>query len=437
MIHPEAHSARRSIDVRVAVAVSGGRDSMALLHCTARAAAALGIEVAALHVHHGLQADADKWARQVEQACRRWSVRFSMRRLEGTPAPGDSVEAWARRGRYLALAAMAREVGAGTVLLAHHQQDQAETFLLQALRGAGPAGLAAMPATVERDAITWARPWLGQPAEAVAAYARRHRLRFAVDPSNADPRFARSRLRTQLLPTLRQAFPGAEAMLAESAARNAQAQALLDEIGHADLAALAADGALRLAPWRVLSPARQRNVLRLWLIRVLGRGAPQTLLERLLHELPGSATAEWPAPGMTLRRYRGRLSAAPARAACPSAAAPPQPVRIVAAGMYPMRAQAGRLHVVATQTGGVSLQVLHDAQWRARSGGERFQRAPGTPPRSLKKQFQAAGVDAWQRNAPLLFGADGRLIFVPGLGIDARMQAVAGAPQFALSWEPD
>ena len=421
----------------VAVAVSGGRDSMALLHCTARAAAALGIDVVALHVHHGLQADADAWARLVEQTCQRWSVHFAMQRLEGQPSKGDSVEAWARRGRYLALAAMARAAGAGTVLLAHHQQDQAETFLLQALRGAGPAGLAAMPAQVEREGIVWARPWLAQPAQVVATYARRHRLRFIADPSNADPRFARSRLRTQLLPALRQAFPGADALLAESAARNAEAQALHDEIAQADLVALGEAGALRLVPWRALSEARRRNVLRLWLSQVLGRGAPQTLIERLMRELPGTAAAEWPAAGVTLRRYRGRLAAVPARNPTATSSSLPQLAGIDSAGSYPVPGQAGRLHLVATPVGGVPLDALRNAPWRVRSGGEHFQRAMGTPPRRLKKQFQAAGIASWQRDAPLLFSADGRLLFVPGLGIDARAQAVAGAPQFALFWEPD
>ena len=421
----------------VAVAVSGGRDSMALLHCTARAAAALGIDVVALHVHHGLQADADAWARLVEQTCQRWSVHFAMQRLEGQPAKGDSVEAWARRGRYLALAAMARAAGAGTVLLAHHQQDQAETFLLQALRGAGPAGLAAMPRQVERAGIVWARPWLAQPAQVVATYARRHRLRFVADPSNADPRFARSRLRAQLLPALRQAFPGADALLAESAARNAEAQALHDEIAQADLVALGEAGALRLVPWRALSEARRRNVLRLWLSQVLGRGAPQTLIERLMRELPGTAAAEWPAAGVTLRRYRGRLAAVPARNPTAPSSSLPQLAGIDSAGSYPVPGQAGRLHLVATPVGGVPLDALRNAQWRVRSGGEHFQRAMGTPPRRLKKQFQAAGIASWQRDAPLLFSADGRLLFVPGLGIDARAQAVAGAPRFALSWESD
>jgi tRNA(Ile)-lysidine synthase len=401
----------------VAVAVSGGRDSMALLHCTMRAAAELGIEVVALHVHHGLQPEADAWAELVEKCCHRWGVRFAVRRLPGQPGRGESVEAWARRGRYVALAAMARAAQTDLVLLAHHRSDQAETFLLQALRGAGPSGLAAMPRQARRDGIVWARPWLEVPGDCVDAYVRRHRLRHVEDPSNADARYARSRLRAQLMPILCKAFPDAEAMLAAAAARSAEVQTLLAEVASTDLGVVGDGPSLRLAPWRALSEARRRNVLRAWLREQIGRGAPQSLVERLMLELLATGPAEWPCEGVALRRYRGRLNAI----AAPATGDP-----------------RGSLKATPVAQGGVALAVLRNAQWRARSGGERFQRVAGTPPRSLKKQFQGAGVPAWQRDAPLLFSADGRLLFVPGLGIDARALAAPGEAQCALAWvRPD
>ena len=403
----------------VAVAVSGGRDSMALLHCTARAAQELGIDVIGLHVHHGLQPDADAWAQLVERSCTRWSLRFAMQRLDGRPAKGESVEAWARKGRYRALAALAREAGTDLVLLAHHQRDQAETFLLQALRGAGPAGLSAMPRQAERAGIVWARPWLNLGAEMVAAYARRHRLRFVEDPSNTDPRFARGRLRNQVTPALRYAFPDADALLAASAARCAEAEAVLGGIARADLAAVGDCRALRLAPWRELSLARRRNALRAWLRDHLRDGVALSLVDRLMEELPGTGPARWPCgDSIELRRYRGRLEAVPVGrpAAWPAG-------------------HSGELLQVPVTLGGIALDALKDSQWRARMGGEQFQRAPGTPPRSLKKQFQTAGIPAWQRDAPLLYSSDGRLLFVPGLGIDARALATPGQAQVALSWE--
>ena len=406
----------------VAVAVSGGRDSMALLHCTAGVARAQGIAVVALHVHHGLQADADAWAHTVERACQRRGVHFSLTRLVGQPAPGESVEAWARLGRYRALAEMARAAGAELVLLAHHRRDQAETFVLQALRGGGPAGLAAMPVRVERQGIVWARPWLAQSAESIAAYARSHRLRFAEDPSNEDGRYARSRLRQRVMPALREAFPGAEASLAAAAVQSAQAQAVLDEVAAADLSSLCDGDALRLTPWRLLSMARQRNALQAWLRGQLGRGVPHTLIERLMKELPAPGVAQWACDGVTLRRYRARLTMAPLQST-------------LADGETGIRRDA-LMQQAGAEQGGIATRLLQGAQWQARKGGERFQRVAGTPPRSLKKQYQAAGVPPWQRDAPLLFSCDGQLLFVPGLGIDARALAQPGEPRQTVAWPP-
>lgn len=292
----------------VAVAASGGRDSTALLHCTARTGRAAGVQVHALHVHHGLLPQADDWLQRVREQCSRWKVGFHAARLTGSPTAGESVEAWARRERYRALAVMARSAGCPLVLLAHHRRDQAETLLLQALRGGGPAGLAAMPAVAQRAGLTWARPWLDQPREAVEAYVRRHRLAFVDDASNDDERYARNRLRRRVWPALVEAFPAAEAHLVASARRAAEAAAALAELALQDEAAvLDAGGALAVARWLALSPARRALLLRHWLAQRAG-GAPDTLVQRLLVELPRArGGSHWPAPAGALQLVRGRL----------------------------------------------------------------------------------------------------------------------------------
>ena len=136
---------------------------MALLHATVRMAAEEDAEVVALHVHHGLSAQADAWLALVQTSCERWRaqgwpVRLLWRHLALAPEAGDSLEAVAREGRYAALAEMAQEAACSVVLLAHHRRDQAETFLLQALRGAGVAGLAAMAPAAERHGMTCCAP---------------------------------------------------------------------------------------------------------------------------------------------------------------------------------------------------------------------------------------------------------------------------------------
>jgi tRNA(Ile)-lysidine synthase len=427
----------------VAVAVSGGRDSTALLHATAQAAPALGVAVVALHVHHGLQPQADLWVERVRRQCGRLRarglpVRFAYRRLEGRPASGDSIEAWARRGRYAALAEMAREAGASIVLLAQHRRDQAETFLLQALRGAGPDGLAAMPRSVERGGLTWARPWIDASDEAIDAYRRRHRLRPVDDPSNADPAFARNRLRLHVLPALRGAFADAEVALAAAARRAQEARQALREIAAIDVAAACdGDGALVVERWQSLAAARRLNALRAWLLGVLGRGAPQTLVQRLAEELPGRGPARWPAPGGMLERHRGRVRWHPtptldARAGPPPAVA----LGTLGPGDQDVPAWGGRLRVRKVADGGVALQRLVHCELRPRTGGERFRLPPNGAARSLKKQFQALGVAAAARDVPLLY-CGAHLVFVPGLGIDAGARAPAGVPQASIEWVPD
>ena len=438
----------------VAVAFSGGRDSLALLHATCRAAAPLGLQVVALHVHHGLLPEADDWLRDAQQLCARWRRRgFPLQlrwtRLDDAPAPGDSLEAWARRGRHAALDRMAREAGATLLLLAHHRRDQAETLLLQALRGGGPAGLSAMPAAADRAGLTWARPWLDQPREAIEAYVRRHRLQPVQDPSNDDPRLARNRLRLQVWPVLTAAFGDAEATLAAAARRAQEAAAALDELAAIDLAPLIDDqGRLQLAPWRALSAARQANALRVWWLAQAGRGAPQALLDRLLAEAGSAAAAQWPAgQGWSCRLYRGYLQVVPpgpgAVAVRPACSSPASPLTLDLShpGRWPVPGWAGAFEVAFVDgvqpVRGLPPARLRAVQLRPRAGGEQFQARPGSPARSLKKQFQAAALPAHERNGPLLWSPDGALLFVPGLGADARQWAAAGEPALRLRWCPE
>jgi tRNA(Ile)-lysidine synthase len=425
----------------IAVAYSGGRDSTALLHATLVQAAALGVEVVALHVHHGLSPSADHWLAHCEAQCLRWAkrglpVRLLAQRLIDQPKRGDSIEAWARRERYRALRAGALEAGASAVLLAHHRRDQAETVLLQALRSAGPAGLAGMPARVERDGVVWLRPWLARPRSEIEAYVRRHRLAHIDDESNIDPRFARNRLRLEVWPALSVAFSDAEATLAATAAWAAEASQALNELAELDLAAASNERGLDVPSWRSLSAARRSNVLRAWLKRAAGgRAAPASLVLRLLEELPAQRAARWPHPVGELRLYRGRLSLDMRAVATPRVTAIRETtLQLHRAGTYRLPGWGGSLRVVRVREGGVPLAWLGQVELKAREGAEQFQAGIGRPPRSLKKQFQNAGIAAWERDGPLVYSG-GQLVFVPGLGLDARVIGLPGQPLVTLHWE--
>ena len=425
---------------RVAVGYSGGRDSTALLHATLRAAKPLGVSVVAFHVHHGLSTQADAWLQHCRAQCERWRrrgwpIEFAFERLAGSPAPGDSVEAWARDQRYHAMNALAVTHGVGMVLLAQHQQDQAETFLLQALRGAGVAGLAAMPGHADRAGIRWTRPWLQESRASIEAYVRRCRLRYVDDDSNNDARFARNRLRIEVWPAMANAFPHAAAALARSASWSQDARQCLEELAALDLRQVASDKGLDVPAWLQLSEARRSNALRAWLQSVGGRGAVSaSLTTRLLAELPNACSARWPSPNGTLRLYRRRLRHEGDTDALPPGQGEPH-LSVQRCGDHALPGWGGTLSVRRCKSGGMPLAWLAHVDLRPRSGAEQFQAGIGRPPRSLKKQYQAAAIPASLRNGPLLYSG-GQLIFVPGLGIDARMLALPGQAQVSLEWHP-
>ena len=423
---------------RIAVAYSGGRDSTALLHATLAVAAEQGMNVIALHVHHGLSTHADAWLLHCEAQCRRWArsgkpIAFVAERLTSQPAMGESVEAWARVARYRALRGMALAHEASVVVLAHHQRDQAETLLLQALRGAGVAGLSGMPRSVLREGITWQRPWLDKPGTEIDAYVRRHRLKYIEDDSNADPRFARNRLRLQVWPALGAAFEHAEASLAMAARWAQQAAAVLDEVASIDLAAVAPNGELQVAAWLDLSQPRRSNALRAWIGHHHGAAAPASLIARLLDEVPLQRSARWLLGHAELRLHRGVLRYEAGVAVVSNS--PEVRMSIRRAGNHALPGWAGVLRVERVREAGVPLAWLAQLELRSRSGGEQFQAGVARPPRSLKKQFQEAGVSMWHRDGPLLYSG-GQLVFVPGLGIDARVIGLPGQPLVTLRWLP-
>ena len=394
-------------------------------------------------MHHGLSPQADAWLEHAQYQCRVWAeqgapLRLQCVRLQDGPSAGESVEAWARQERYRALAEMAQAAGVDMVLLAHHQQDQAETFLLQALRGAGVAGTAAMPQRAVRGGLLWVRPWLQHPRSSIEAYVAHHGLRYVDDDSNADPRFSRNRLRLQVWPALEMAFPQAQSSLAHAAAWAQEAQEALGELAVQDLLGMdASDRVLPIAAWAKLSVARRSNALRAWLDQQPGLLWTSSTVQRLMNELDRPGPATWMVGDGQLRRYRGRLSWTLVSFTRPSSSAPLPPetlIRVPRPGEYPLPGWGGVLRVVEVEAGGVPLAWLGELVLKPRTGGEKFQAAIGRPPRSLKKQFQAAGVAAWLREGPLVYSG-GQLVFVPGLGMDARMLACPGQQQVVLQWQ--
>lgn len=429
----------------VAVALSGGRDSVALLHALRAAvlAGALPLRVAALHVHHGLQAAADEWDAFCASLCREWQVPFFSRRVVVSQQQGEGLEAAARRARYAALESMCGEAGAALLLFAHHQDDQAETVLLRLFRGSGLAGLGGMPRLRRMGTnrqIVLLRPWLDVARDEIDAYCVANALPWIDDPSNHDLRFARNALR-QHMPALAAAFPALRANVAQAAAHLAQAGELLDALATEWMAPLVRPprdagtvAELDLAGLRALSPAQADAVLRLWL-RELGTQAPSTarlcaMRAQLIRHDGGEPAIHHEA--LVLRRFQGHVLACRAEGDLS-----PQELAMQWRGeaSLPAPCWRGELRFTRDDTFGVPEAALRQPLRLAqRQGGERIVLRPGGPARALKQAYQEASVPAARRaRLPLLWAGD-QLLFAAGLGMHRRWPGAPASPRWRIEW---
>jgi tRNA(Ile)-lysidine synthase len=406
--------AQAGADAPLRVGFSGGLDSTVLLHLLAATPVLRARGLGAVHVHHGLHPAADDWADHCAAICRSLGVPLEVARVRVDVAEGSGPEAAARAARH---AAFAGSLPAGGILaLAHHRHDQAETFLLRALRGSGVDGLAAIRPW-RRFAGGWLwRPLLDLPRERLLAHARDHRLQWIEDPSNADHGLDRNFLRNKVMPLLRERWPRADAALARCAALSAEADALLaGEDQRALDEARGEDGTLSLPALRTLAPARRARVLRLW-IDALGLpplpagGVARIEADLLQARADSSATFAW--SGAEVRAWNGRLHAGKTRAPLPSG------WRVAWDGRQPLRlADGGILFLSAADDAG-DPGGLHDAgrgfeapmYVHARQGGERI-RLPGrSHSHALKHVLQEAGIAPWERaRLPLLSDAAGEV----------------------------
>ena len=423
---------------RVAVAFSGGLDSTVLAHALVKGRRRLA-SLRLLHVDHGLQAASADWAKHCAKQARRWRLALVVQRASIPNRKGESPEAAARDARY-SLFEQALEPGE-VLVTAQHQDDQAETLLLQLFRGAGVAGLAAMPPIAPFARGRIARPLLGESRVDLERYAKRHRLEWIEDPSNLETRFARNFLRHEVLPVIRRKWPTVDASLARSARNMAEAQRLLSATARRDLA-LVMDGAgLNVAALRTLTAARRRNVLREFV--AAARIAPPSSAQMM--EIAGSLLAaradaqpevRW--PGCVMRRRGGRLelevtSELPVEIQFENAL---KSWRWKTERQFVVNGAGDRLALLDDPSGPIDLERLPDVlHLRPRMGGEALRPDPRARTQSLKKLLQTARVSVDERaRLPLLFageGPKGRLVAVGDRWIDASIAANVKSPRRA------
>ena len=419
------------------VAYSGGIDSHVLLHALTLLRRGAAWQVSAIHIDHGLQPESTDWAWHCRRVCSNLKIDCTVERIAVSRVKEDGLEAAARRARY---ACLGRLLASGEVLLtAHHRDDQAETLMLQLVRGSGVHGLAAMPEVAPFAAGRLGRPLLSFTRTTLQRYAAYHGLEWIEDASNEDTRLARNFLRQRVLPSLTERWPQVARNLARSAHHAGQAAAVLDEVAGADVQACRSNqaAALDIAALLGLSPARLHNALRYW-IRSRELPVPSTAqLEELLRRLravprTGHARVAW--PGAEARRYRDCLTVVPAAAMTNervsaidwsrrwdfSEALYIGPVGVQLRARATVGAGLARARVV-----GKVVEV------RLRQGGERC-RLSGRPRRPLKKLLQEAGVPPWERaRLPLIF-VDGELAAVADRWVCEPFAADRNEPAWAL-----
>lgn len=256
----------------VLLGLSGGLDSRVLLHLLVQVRSKLKFDFSAIHVHHGISPHADAWAQFCAELCMRDHVPFTAVKVSVPRDTGLGLEAAARAERYRVLLGQ----DADAIMLAHHEDDQAETILLQLLRGAGVKGLAAMGEASERQPVAGGRekpilrPLLNVSRADLLDYARTHDLQWIEDESNLDLAYDRNLLRHHVLPQMEQRFPACRRTLARSASHLAEAAELLEEIAREDAVRAVMDARLNLAELGKLSTPRANNLLRYWLAETCG-----------------------------------------------------------------------------------------------------------------------------------------------------------------------
>jgi tRNA(Ile)-lysidine synthase len=411
----------------IAVALSGGVDSMVLFDALVPLARARGARVSAIHVNHGISAHAERWERFCADEAAARGVDLVTHRLVLGPGHRANLEAVARKARYHAL----RAANVDVVALAHHADDQAETVLLQLLRGAGPRGLAAMPRVQPGTPSLW-RPLLDLPRAILAGYAAARGVAWIDDDSNADIHYARNLLRRDIAPRLAAHFPGYPTTLARAAEHQAEASELLDALAVQDAVGAVLPAGLDCARLGTLAPARARNLLR-WFLREQGLRSPsESRLADMLRQLAGvraDARTRIAHDGAEIGCHRGMV-----------VVHAPSPESFVRDwhGEAEVALPGGTLAFRPTQGSGMTAALLArlPVTLRSRAGGERMQVALNRPRRAVKKLLQDAGVAAWTRQAlPLVWCGD-RLAAVPGVGVDLAFQAGPGESGWMVDWRP-
>lgn len=396
----------------ILLGLSGGLDSVVLLHVLNCLGPKFGWRLSALHVHHGISPNADGWAEFCTNLCAEQDIPIRVERVDVSPLRDLGVEAAARQLRYAVLNAQPVDF----VALAHHRDDQAETVLLQLLRGAGVRGASAMPMCKKRAGQSaLLRPLLDVDRGVLSAYAQRHGLTWVDDESNADIAYPRNYLRHQVLPKVAEYFPAYRQTLARSAQHFAEASSLLDELAADDARQAIASDTLDIRLLKTFPSARGKNLLRYF---ILCRSAPlpdTSRLEEIYRQLcnvreGAQIRIVW--QGWQICCYRNR-----AYVLRQSEASFGWEIAWGGERFLQLPGSLGQLEFQRVNGFGLNLRKLRQGAVviRPRAGGERIRLHEGGPGKTLKNVFQELAVPPWVREEIPLLWCAGELVCIPGL----------------------
>ncbi len=419
---------------RLLVAYSGGMDSHVLLHSLLIIRDQLSADIHVIHVNHGLQSSAERWAESCSDFCKSNEIQITILEVDAKSKKGESQEAVARVSRYQAIRELMRD---GDVLLtAHHSDDQAETVLLQLLRGSGPSGLSAMPLINGFGLGFHVRPLLHYSRADLAEYARQNQLQWVEDFSNRDISFDRNFLRHEIIPLLKQRWPSLDRTISRSASHCAEAQQLIEDAARLDLQKMDIDASNSMSVDALagLPHPRARAVIRTW-IRDSGLQLPDTTrMDRVLREMltareDRNPIVDW--PGVELRRYRNRLFLMPAL----------MPLNGDIEMAWDGRSELVLPSMLGTisvedSNAGIALDVWTkgDIAVCFRGGGERFRPVGRDVSKSLKSLFQEKGIPPWERERIPLVKINGELAAVGDFWVCDRFSTDSSERAIKIRW---
>jgi len=409
---------------QLAVAFSGGLDSTVLLHATIKAHGKKNVH--AFHVHHGIQKEADQWQAHCKAVSKKFGCHFDTQNVKLNKL--SNIESQARNLRYEALTQMCQAHKIQDLLLAHHLDDQAETVLIQLMRGAGLPGLSAMPQVKSKELIHLWRPFLNMRRKDLEIYAKEHQLTWIEDPSNQDESYRRNAIRKTILPTLKKFQEGAIENLSRSAKHLGEAQELLNQLADIDLGLIEAKEGLsktNLIRLYKTSQARATNALRRWLSK---NGLAYPSEERLtawwseLQQTRPDSKLQWDHDQQVIRLWRGHLI-----------------ITQDSSSTEVMGEWVFKKIPANSKKPGIAKDRFEKAKQKglintmAREGGEKFKVDAKRPRRSLKNLYQEAAIPPWQRDVPLLYIGE-ELVVVAGIGISADWLTTEG-PRISPEWQ--